>query len=185
MNGQERRASILKILTASEFPISGTSLARQLEVSRQIIVQDVALLRANGTKILSTNQGYVLQESDTASRVFKVIHTDDEIEEELSMFVDLGGRVADVFVYHKAYGLLRADMDIRSRLDVHNFIENIRTGKSTPLKNVTSGYHYHTVYAKDEQILDLIQTKLQERGFLAQLQDYEPIDFWGQVQADE
>ena len=76
-------------------------------------------------------------------------------------------------------------MDIRSRLDVHNFIENIRTGKSTPLKNVTSGYHYHTVYAKDEQILDLIQTKLQERGFLAQLQDYEPIDFWGQVQADE
>ena len=184
MNGQERRTCILKILTASDSPISGTSLAKQMEVSRQVIVQDVALMRANGTKILSTNQGYILQESETASRVFKVIHTDEEIEEELSMIVDLGGRVDDIFVYHKAYGLLRADMDIRSRLDVYNFIENIRTGKSTPLKNITSGYHYHTVFAKDEQILDLIQEKLQERGFLAQLQDYEPIDFRNKTQTE-
>lgn len=185
MNGQERRACIHKILTASEIPVSGTSLARNLDVSRQVIVQDIALLRANGTKILSTNQGYILQESEAASRVFKVIHTDDEVEEELSLIVDLGGRVADVFVYHKAYGLLRADMDIRSRLDVYNFMESIRTGKSTPLKNITSGYHYHTVYAKDEAILDLIQTRLQDRGFLAKLQDYEPIDFRGKTQTEE
>lgn len=185
MNGQERRDCILKMLIASDTPISGSSLAKQLAVSRQIIVQDVALLRANGTKILSTNQGYMLQENDVASRVFKVIHTDEETEEELSMFVDLGGRVQDVFVYHKAYGILRANLDIRSRLDVSHFMENIRTGKSTPLKNVTSGYHYHTVYAKSEQILDLIQEKLQERGFLAKLQDYEPIDFWGEASVNE
>lgn len=185
MNGQERRACIHKILTASEFPISGTSLAKQLAVSRQIIVQDIALLRANGTKILSTNQGYILQESDVSSRVLKVIHSDEETEEELSMIVDLGGRVSDVFVYHKAYGILKADLDVRSRLDVHQFMESIRSGKSTPLKNVTSGYHYHTVYAKDEQILDLIQEKLQERGFLAKLQDYEPIDFWSRAQSTQ
>lgn len=185
MTGQERRASILKILTASDSPISGTSLAKQLEVSRQIIVQDIALLRANGTKILSTNQGYMLQESDAISRVFKLIHTDEETEEELSLFVDLGAKVQDVFVYHKAYGVLRAELNIHSRLDVANFMESIRTGKSTPLKNITSGYHYHTVYAKNEQILDLIQEKLQKRGFLAKLQDYEPIDFWGETQANE
>lgn len=178
MNGQERRNCIVQILSASDAPVSGKSLSQQLKVSRQIIVQDIALLRANGTQIISTNYGYVLQERYNASRVFKIIHSDSEVEEELSMIVDFGGKVQDVFVYHKVYGVLRADMNIRSRLDIHNFMKDISLGKSSLLKNITSGYHYHTVLAEDEQTLDLIQEKLQERGFLAKLQDYEPVDFW-------
>lgn len=177
MNGQERRTRILQVLNASDVPVPGISLARQLQVSRQIIVQDIALLRANGTSILSTNQGYLLPQKQTVSRVFKVIHSDDEVEEELSLIVDLGGKVQDVFVYHKVYGVVRAEMNIRSRLDIQHYLSDLATGKSSLLKNVTSGYHYHTVAAESEQILDYIQESLNERGFLAKLQDYEPVDF--------
>ena len=177
MNGNERRTEILKLLTESQGPVSGVSLARQLSVSRQIIVQDIALLRAAGNDILSMNQGYMIQSKPKLSRVFKVIHKEQDVEEELNTVVDFGGIVKDVFVYHKAYGVLRAEMNIRSRLDIENFVEKIKSGKSNLLMNVTSGYHYHTVMADSEQLLGIIQDKLREKGFLARLQDYEPVDF--------
>lgn len=177
MKGIERREKILKLLADGRRPISGVSLARQLHVSRQVIVQDIALLRAAGNDILSMNQGYLIQSGQRISRVFKVIHAEDQVEEELGLIVDLGGSIKDVFVYHKAYGVLRADMDIKSRLDIEHFTEKIASGKSSLLMNVTSGYHYHTVFADSVQLLDLIQEKLDEKGFLAGLQDYEPVEF--------
>ena len=180
MGGQERREQILKILKNSDKPVAGTELAKQLQVSRQVIVQDMALIRANGVESLSTNRGYVIDEERTASRVFKVIHTDGQVEEELNLFVDLGGKVEDVFVFHKVYGVIKASMNIKSRRDVKNYMEGISTGKSTNLKNLTSDYHYHTITADDEQTLDMIQEELRQRGFLAKLQDYEPVDFWGE-----
>ena len=180
MGGQESREQILKILKNSDKPVAGTELAKQLQVSRQVIVQDMALIRANGVEILSTNRGYVIDEERTASRVFKVIHTDGQVEEELNLFVDLGGKVEDVFVFHKVYGVIKASMNIKSRRDVKNYMEGISTGKSTNLKNLTSDYHYHTITADDEQTLDMIQEELRQRGFLAKLQDYEPVDFWGE-----
>lgn len=90
-----------------------------------------------------------------------------------------GGQIRDVFVYHKVYGVLKADMGIKSRRDIRAYMEEISTGKSSLLKNVTSGYHYHTIDAESEEILDAIQEELQQKGFLAKLQDYEPVDFWG------
>ena len=98
------------------------------------------------------------------------------MEEELSLMVDCGGRVQDVFVYHKIYNIVKAPLNIRSRLDVRQFMDNLASGKSSLLKNVTSGYHYHTVTAESEEILDYIHDALEKRGFLAPLQDYEPID---------
>lgn len=178
MNGEQRRDHILRILKDSSKPVSGTALAKQFDVSRQVIVQDIALLRANGADIFSTNRGYLIQNRAQASRVFKVIHEDEEVEKELTSIVDLGGIVEDVFVYHKAYGVLRAEMNIKSRMDIKLYLEEIKSGKSHFLKNVTSGYHYHTVCADSEAILDLIQEQLQKEGFLAKLQDYEPVDFW-------
>lgn len=177
MKGEERRAEILKILADQQQPISGVSLAKQLNVSRQVIVQDIALLRTAGNEILSMNQGYMMQMAQKVSRVFKVRHEESQVEEELSIMVDHGGFVKDVFVSHKVYGVLRADMDIKSRLDIEVFVEKIAAGKSTLLMNVTSGYHYHTVLADSVEILDLIQEKLDKQGFLAKLQDYEPVDF--------
>lgn len=177
MKAVERREAILRILAERREPVSGISLAKQLDVSRQIIVQDIALLRASGNDILSMNQGYLIQSGQRISRVFKVIHKEEQVEEELGLIVDLGGYVKDVFVYHKAYGVLRADMDIRSRLDIEHFMEKIASGKSNLLMNVTSGYHYHTVLADSVQLLDIIQEKLNQKGFLAKLQDYEPVEF--------
>ena len=180
MDAQQRRQMIASRLAESSQPLSAGSLAQELSVSRQIIVGDVALLRANGCEIFSASRGYLLHAKNDASRIFKVLHSDEEVEEELTMIVDLGGRIQDVFVYHKVYGVVRADMNIRSRKDIRTFMEGIISGNSSLLKNVTSGYHYHTVFADDEQSLDVIQESLQNRGFLARLQDYEPVDFRGQ-----
>lgn len=180
MSGRERREQIVKILNNSKIPVAGTDLAKELGVSRQVIVQDMALIRANGIDVMATNRGYVVHETKEASRVFKVIHTDEQVEEELNLFVDLGGRVEDVFVYHKVYGVIKVPMNIKSRRDVRKYMEGISSGKSTNLMKLTSNYHYHTIVAEDEQILDLIQEELQQKGFLAKLQDYEPVDFWGE-----
>ncbi|MCQ2487538.1 MAG: transcription repressor NadR [Clostridia bacterium] len=178
MKGEERRMIIYQTLKSSGNPVSGTTFSKQFGVSRQVIVQDIALLRAEGNDIVSTNHGYLLSEHYKASRVFKVCHTDEQIESELNAIVDLGGKVKDVFVSHKYYGLLQVELGINSRADIARYLETIKSGKSTPLLNLTSGYHYHTVLAEDEAILDSIQESLSEKGFLAQLQDYEPVDFW-------
>ena len=178
MSGQERREEIIKIIKSASKPVAGTELAKVLGVSRQVIVQDMALIRANGVEITSTNRGYIIQKEKEVGRVFKVIHTNEQVEEELTLFVDLGGRVEDVFVYHKVYGVIKANLNIKSRRDVKKYMEDINSGKSTNLLNLTSNYHYHTITAEDEQTLDLIQDELNKKGFLAKLQDYEPVDFW-------
>ena len=178
MDGKQRRAQIVEIIKQNEAPISGTALAKQLEVSRQVIVQDIALLRANGVDVVSTNRGYVIGNHGKVSRVFKVHHAPEDVETELNLFVDCGGYVKDVFVYHKVYNVLQADMNLKSRMDVRNYLKELETGKSTLLMNVTSGYHYHTILADDDATLDMIQQELQEKGYLAKLQDYEPVDFW-------
>ena len=178
MNGNERRNRIIRILNDSQVPVSGRSLALQLNVSRQVIVQDIALLRAQDIGIESTNLGYVLRQKTALRRVFKVAHSDEQVMEELNTVVDYGGTVEDVFIYHKVYGTVRAELNIRSRKDVESFLQDLARGKSGLLKNVTSGYHYHTVSASSVQLLDLIQQQLAGKGFLAQLQDYEPVNFW-------
>lgn len=178
MRGEERREKIIRILESSEEPVSGLALAGRLDVSRQVIVQDIALLRARDIDIYSTCRGYVINRQQECSRILKVHHREQDVERELEAIVDLGGRVKDVFVFHKVYGVIKADMNIRSRRNVADYMKEIRSGKSSLLMNVTSGYHYHTVVAESEAVLDLIQGKMQELGFLAELKEYEPVDFW-------
>lgn len=178
MSGEQRREKLLAILQEADHPISGTALAKILAVSRQVVVQDIALLRAGNQEIISTCRGYMIRKTKLCQRIFKVHHSDEEMEEELNLFVDLGGRVEDEFVYHKVYDVIRVKMELKSRRDVKEYLEQLRSGISKPLKDVTSDFHYHTVTAESEQILDQIQEELQKRGFLAELRDYEPIDFW-------
>lgn len=177
MSGEQRRKQIVEIIKNSAHPVSGTELAKQVNVSRQVIVQDIALIRANGIDIISTNRGYIINGNDRVSRVFKVKHTEEQVEEELNLFVDFGGIVKDVFVYHKVYNVIKVDMNLKSRADVRKYIHEIATGKSSLLMNVTSGYHYHTILAEDEETLDIIQEELWKKGFLAKLQEYEPVEF--------
>lgn len=178
MTGEDRRAKIINIIESSDKPVPGAELSGLLSVSRQVIVQDIAIIRANGYEVMATNRGYVIHNNGEIQRVFKVHHTENEIERELQDIVDMGGNIKDVFVYHKVYGVVRAEMNVKSRRDVKNYMEQIHSGNSAPLMNVTSGFHYHTIIADSVETLDEIQEKLQEDGYLARLQDYEPVNFW-------
>ena len=167
MRAEERRKEIVARLMASSEAISGGALSARLGVSRQIIVQDIAVLKAQGFDILSTHQGYVIKASPLIEREFKVRHTSDETEDELSHIVALGGAVVDVFVWHKVYGRIGASLNIFSKRDVDAFMEGIRSGKSTELMHITDGYHYHTVRAESKEALDAIAAMLQRKGYLA------------------
>lgn len=153
-----------------------------LSVSRQVIVTDIAILRAEGTEITSTTQGYIVSREQLCKRVFKVHHTREECEKELNLFVDCGAVVKDVFVSHRVYGVIRGELNIRSRLDVQAFLESIRSGKSTLLSSTTEGYHYHTLLAPSEEILDMIENHLWEMGILAKTLPYEPDELIENIQ---
>ena len=174
MKGDIRRNSIVKYLVGETRPVPARELAERFSVSRQIIVKDIARLRDQGEPIVALARGYVLERELRPERVFKVIHSDEDVANELYLIVDNGGAVEDVFIYHKLYNKVRAKMDIRSRYDVDLFVAGMATGKSSLLKNVTGGYHYHTVSAPSEEVLDQIEAKLCENGFLAPLQKHEP-----------
>ena len=164
----QRRNAIIAYLSSEKEPVSGAELSKKFSASRQIIVQDIAVLRAAGYDIISTHEGYIIKSSPLIERVFKVRHTSEQTEDELSCIVDLGGTVVDVFVWHKVYGKMSAQLNIFSRLHVKQFIEGVRTGKSIELMNITGGYHYHTVRADSEEILDKIEKALEKRGYIAQ-----------------
>lgn len=181
MSGEKRRENLLKILQESDEPVSGTKLAENFHVSRQVIVQDIALLRAKNHDIISTHRGYVLQEKGSIKRVFKVKHSAEKLLDELNLIVDLGGQVEDVFVYHKLYGVIRVEMNVKSRKDAKKYVDGIYGGVSVPLEQITSEYHYHTVTADSTETLDEIQEELQKQGYLVALRDYEPVDFWSGV----
>lgn len=168
MTGLERRQKIIRMIQESGTPVSGKELAKTCDVSRQVIVQDIALIRAAGYEIISTNRGYILNAPHTATRVFKVSHTDEQLEDELCSIVDLGGKVVDVAVHHRVYGRLEAPLGLNSRKKVKEFIEDIKSGKSSPLKNITSNYHYHTIEAENEETLDSIEAMLRAKNYLVE-----------------
>ena len=167
MKAAERRKAIVALLLASGDAVSGTTLSGEFGVSRQIIVQDIAVLKGAGYEILSTHNGYVMQRTPLKERVFKLHHATEQTEDELNLIVGLGGTVVDVFVWHKVYGRVAAPLNIFSGLQVKQFIEGVRTGKSTELMNITGGYHYHTVRADSEEVLDAIEAALNGRGYIA------------------
>ena len=167
MKAADRRKAIVNLLLSSTEAISGSKLSEKFGVSRQIIVQDVTVLKGSGYDILSTHNGYIIQKSPLKERVFKVYHTTEETEDELATIVNLGGTVVDVFVWHKVYGKMTAPLNIFSSLHIKQFIEGVRSGKSTELMNITGGYHYHTVRAESESILNEIEQALKSKNYIA------------------
>lgn len=166
MKADVRRTEIINCLLSEQKPVSGSTLSEKFGVSRQIIVQDISVLKAAGYEILSTHSGYIVRYTPLAERTFKLYHTTEQTEDELNTIVDLGGTIVDVFVWHKVYGKITAVLNIFSRLHVKQFIEGVRSGKSTELMNITGGYHYHTVRANSEEQLDQIQQALTERNYI-------------------
>ena len=88
------------------------------------------------------------------------------MEDELNSIVDLGGNVVNVFIKHEVYGNIHAELNVNSRRKVKEFLEKIKNGDSTPLKNLTHGKHFHTVCADSEETLNLIENELIEKGYL-------------------
>lgn len=170
LEGKERRREIVEYLRNRTSPASGTQLARQFGVSRQIIVQDIALLRAENRDILSTNKGYLLyrplEGHDNCTAVVLVRHTAEQTLEEMRSIVDYGGRMLDVSVDHDLYGQIRADLVINNIQDAEEFCRKMETSKSKPLKELTEDCHYHTIAAPSEKALKLIKDELKSKGFL-------------------
>ena len=170
MTGEMRRSQLLQLLKNRAEPISGTALAKTFHVSRQVIVQDIALMRAENHQILSTNKGYLCRKADQENtqpkRVFFVRHQDSQVLEEFMAVIDLGGRILDVAVEHEIYGQIRVDLLIETAQDAENFAQRIVACRDNPLKVLTDDCHYHTVAAPSEKLLDLIQEELNRKGFL-------------------
>ena len=168
MKGEERREKLAEKIREAECPCPAGTLAEAFGVSRQVIVQDVAVLRAKGIPVAATVRGYVWAEKRRCSRVFKVNHTDGEIGDELALIVNEGGTVEDVFVKHRVYCTLSAPLGISDSVQVSEFVRSITAGNSRPLKNVTDGFHYHTVSAESEERLQKIRSALKVRGYLVE-----------------
>lgn len=193
---EARRASLLDALRSADAPVSGGQLANALNVSRQIIVQDIALLREAGANIVATTKGYVLADAaqtaaqnatqaiaqnaeqpaavlDEPARTFKLHHEVEQTRDELQTIIALGGRVYNVSISHRAYGRITAPLEIADQADIERFIHDIESGKSSPLSTATSGYHYHLVSAPSNEALEAIGRALADKGFLAPLLPHE------------
>ncbi len=169
----ERRKRILEILEGETAPVTASELAARFHVSRQVIVQDIAVIRAQTPYIISTCRGYTIQQRDACTREVKVCHREDAAERELKIIVDAGGLVKNVSIKHRVYGRITAPMDIGSRQDIEEFLALMQDGKSSLLSGATAGYHYHLIEAANAERLDLIEEKLKQAGFLAPLRSWE------------
>ena len=168
MDGKIRREMLLEKLKESSQPVSAGALARQLGVSRQIIVGDVALLRSAGEEIAATPRGYVLQsrEEPGLRRQVACRHTARETGDELYAMVDNGCTVVDVIVEHPVYGQLTGILGVSSRYDVKEFVRRVETDGARPLSDLTGGIHLHTIRCRDEKSFQRVQKALANEGFL-------------------
>ncbi|WP_066311661.1 transcription repressor NadR [Bacillus sp. FJAT-29814] len=168
--GEERRQYILQLLKSSTAPITGSELAERTNVSRQVIVGDITLLKAKNEPIIATSQGYIyLQQAANAQVVERTIacrHTPEETEKELIIFVDHGVTVKDVRIEHAVYGDLTASIMVSNRQEVKQFMEKVRTTKASFLSELTGGIHLHTVSAGSEDALDKVEDALRAEGLL-------------------
>lgn len=169
MKAEKRREEILSLMGNTDNPLPANVLAERFNVSRQVIVQDIAFLRVGGYDVTATNRGYVLASKVRAVRVFKCRHTFEQIVDEGVLIIEAGGRVEDVYVNHRVYGRISARLDLYNRMHVEELYRSLVSGASKPLMSVTDGYHYHTVSADSEETLNEIENKLREKGFLIEI----------------
>ena len=167
MRSEERRASILETLRQAREPVSAGALAAAYHVSRQIVVGDVALLRAAGEEISATPRGYVMQTAP-AGIVRRIVcrHTDAEMEAELNAVVDQGCAVLDVVVEHPVYGELIGTLQLRSRYDVGEFLRRCAQSEAKPLSGLTEGIHLHTIACPSEAAFERVRASLRALGIL-------------------
>lgn len=167
MEAASRRQAILDRLRSADRPVSASALAAGLNVSRQIIVGDIALLRAGGEEISATPRGYVLpRATDGITRTIACRHTLAQTGQELDILVDNGCTVLDVIVEHPVYGQLTGQLQISSRYDVEQFLARIRDSDAAPLSMLTGGLHLHTLCCPNEDAYTRACAALKAAGLL-------------------
>lgn len=168
MNSKDRRYYIDNLLNELNDPIKGGELAEKLNVTRQIIVKDIAILRAAGSNIIATPEGYMIPKKDN-NKIKKMMvfnHTTNDIEKELRIIIKYGGLVKDVIVEHHLYGEIKAMLMIKNLYDVQNFINKFKTNKIEPLLVLTGGIHIHTIETESEENMNKIIEELKVEKLL-------------------
>lgn len=168
MTASERRKIILAELEASEMPMNASQIAKTLGVSRQVIVGDVALLRASGEDIIATPRGYIYEKIKKNYYSIACVHDSEDTLEELYLIVDYGCSVLDVIVEHQVYGQLVGELHIHSRRDADAFMKSLRESNQEPLSRLTGKIHLHTIECPSEQHFQDLKKELSRRGFLVE-----------------
>lgn len=168
--GEERRRTLLELIEASTEPITGSELARRVAVSRQVIVQDLSLLKAKGHQIVATARGYVYLPSEASPSAYtrKIVcrHAAEDMEAEMNAIVDEGVTIRDVIIDHPVYGSLTGQLMVKSRRDVRAFLERVEANQAAPLSHLTGGLHIHTLEADSEDAIDAAVSELERLGVL-------------------
>ncbi|BBB90027.1 putative transcription repressor NiaR [Methylomusa anaerophila] len=170
MDTKERREQLLQLLKQSQVPLTGTALANKLGVSRQVIVGDIAILRAAGVNVYATPLGYVIPvlQSTAVTTHFACRHGRDRMGEELAIIIDNGGKVLNVIVDHPVYGEIKASLMLSSRRELADFLRDSANSGAEPLSVITGGVHLHMVEASSEVILQKIEQELRTAGILVE-----------------
>jgi transcriptional regulator of NAD metabolism len=168
--GEKRRELLLSLLKTSSEPITGGELAKKTNVSRQVIVNDITLLKAKNEPIIATSQGYLymlqpgLQQS--IEKTIACFHSPLEVENELNLLVDHGVTVKDVKIEHPVYGDLTASIMVSNRKEVSQFLEKIKNTNAAYLSELTEGVHLHTISAINPQNIADAEHALGKAGYL-------------------
>ena len=166
MIANKRREAIVELLLKEKAPIKGVDLATKFNVTRQIIVKDIAILRAKGNNILATPDGYMFND-DNGSRVRSIIavnHSKTEMIKELEIVIKYGGIIEDVIVEHPIYGEIKGLLMIKNLNDLNRFRESFELSESALLSSLTNGVHLHTLSADTKENMELIKKELKEKG---------------------
>lgn len=170
MNNEQRRIEILNTLQKNSLPISANEFAKDFSVTRQIIVADIALLRAAGYPIRAEHKGYVLEKIESNEIIKRIVvkHGSDKLTDELYTVVDNGGKVIDVIVEHSIYGKISAELNLSSRYEVDSFVKKVASSGASSLSQLTDGLHIHTIAVKDTEAFNRIVEGLNELGVLVE-----------------
>ena len=169
MNSKDRREYIKDLLIKNNVKYKGHFLAEQLGVTRQVIVKDIAIIRAEGVNIIATPEGYLImpkEESNYARRVIAVSHNTEDIYNELECIIKFGGTVEDVTVEHSLYGEIRAMLMLKTIMDIKEFVKKFEESNAKPLSSLTKGIHLHTIRADNEEIIERIIKELKDKNYL-------------------
>jgi transcriptional regulator of NAD metabolism len=167
--GAARRDKIVTMLREGRRSITGSELAEHFGVSRQAIVNDMAIIRAGGAAISGSPLGYRWDGDAPPEGVFATLackHDREGAQKELEVLVAHGCTVLDVVIEHELYGEIRANLMVASHRDVERYGEAMLTSDAQPLSSLTGGVHVHHVRAPGAVALESARRDLALLGCL-------------------